>query len=544
MTAPNIQRELISVCAHLTTKKITAKIVRDKQPFSLPVDESCDATVKEQMAIVFRYVDKIGCVIERFIGVVHVKNTSAKYLKIAIYAFFVKHGLSLTSLRGQGYNGASNMRGEFNGLKTLILRENKSAFYIHCFSHQLQLALVKVISNHSALGEFFQSLYKLSNTIAASCKHRDLLRDKQYENVISLISNGDLHMGRGLNQEYTIKRPGDTRWGSHIGTIHSVINLFSSVVDVLMVIEIEGDDWQNKSQARSLLRIMENFEFVFLLFLMKRVLGITNELSQVLQRKDQDLLNAIQFLRISKRRLHKMRNEDTCFDILLKEASDMCKDNDIQILENMEDNFGSTKQRITPITNKHHFKVKLMYTVLDNIQEELNNRFDEINMRLLQCMASLDPSNSFVAFNKERLLEFAKFYPTDFPQHNIWLLDDQLENYYEDVSTNANFTHVEGIADLAKKMVEFKKDVAYNKVFLLIKLALVLPVATATIERVFSVMNLVKNSLRVDTPVLDFMGQLPEHLQPMVYTLLECQLVVAFEEFVASQPVDLMATAL
>ncbi|XP_031282487.1 zinc finger MYM-type protein 1-like [Pistacia vera] len=383
MTAPNIQRELTSVCAHLMTKKIIAEIVRDKQPFSLLVDESRDVAVKEQMAIVFCYVDKIGCVIEHFIGVVHVKNTSAKSLKIAIDAFFVKHGLSLTSLRGQGYDGASNMRGEFNGLKTLILRENKLAFYIHCFSHQLQLALVKVVSNHSALGEFFQSLSMLSNTIAASCKRIDLLRDKQYENVISLISNGDLHIRRGLNQECIIKRPGDTRWGSHIGTIHSVINLFSSVVDVLRVIEIEGDDWQNKSQARSLLRIMENFEFVFLLFLMKRVLGITNELSQALQRKDQDLLNAIQVVQISKRRLHKMRNEDTCFDILLKEAFDMCKDNDIPILENMEDNCGRTKLGIALITNKHHFKVELIYTVLDNIQEELNNRFDEVNMRLL-----------------------------------------------------------------------------------------------------------------------------------------------------------------
>ncbi|XP_031248326.1 uncharacterized protein LOC116106113 [Pistacia vera] len=110
MTAPNIQRELTSVCAHLTTKKIIAEIVRDKQPFSLLVDESYDVAVKEQMAIVFRYVDKIGCVIERFIRIVHVKNTSAKSLKIAIDAFFVKHGLSLTSLRGKGYNGASNMR--------------------------------------------------------------------------------------------------------------------------------------------------------------------------------------------------------------------------------------------------------------------------------------------------------------------------------------------------------------------------------------------------------------------------------------------------
>ncbi|XP_031258560.1 zinc finger MYM-type protein 1-like [Pistacia vera] len=211
MTAPKIQRQLTSVCAYLMTKKIIAEIVRDKQLFSLLVDESRDVAVKEQMAIVFCYVDKIGCVIEHFIGIVHVKNTSAKFLKIAIDAFFVKYGLSLTSLRGQGYDGASNMRVEFNSLKTLILRESKFAFYIHCFSHQLQLALVKVVSKHLALGEFFQTLSMLSNTIAASCKRRDLLRDKQYEYVISLISNGDILTGRGLNQECTIKRPGDTR---------------------------------------------------------------------------------------------------------------------------------------------------------------------------------------------------------------------------------------------------------------------------------------------------------------------------------------------
>ncbi|XP_031255347.1 zinc finger MYM-type protein 1-like [Pistacia vera] len=179
MIAPKIQRQLTNVCAHFTTKKIIAKIVRDKQPFSLLVDKSHDVAVKEQIAIVFHYVGKIGYVIERFIGIVHVKNTSAKSLKIAIDTFFVKHGLSLTSLRRQGYDRASNMRGEFNGLKTLILRENKSAFYIHCFSHQLQLALDKVVSNHSALGEFFQSLSMLSNTVAASCKCGDLLRDKQ-----------------------------------------------------------------------------------------------------------------------------------------------------------------------------------------------------------------------------------------------------------------------------------------------------------------------------------------------------------------------------
>ena len=96
------------------------------------------------MAVVIRYVNKRGEIIERFLGLVLVRETSAKCLKEAIKSLFAKYGLSLSILRGQGYDGASNMRDEFNGLKSLILRENPSALYVHCFAHQLQLVIVSV----------------------------------------------------------------------------------------------------------------------------------------------------------------------------------------------------------------------------------------------------------------------------------------------------------------------------------------------------------------------------------------------------------------
>jgi hypothetical protein len=47
---------------------------------------------------------------------------------------FEKHGLALSRLRDQGYDGASNMSGEFNGFKTLIMSENNSTHYVHCFA--------------------------------------------------------------------------------------------------------------------------------------------------------------------------------------------------------------------------------------------------------------------------------------------------------------------------------------------------------------------------------------------------------------------------
>ena len=45
-------------------------------------------------------------------------------------------------------------------------------------------------------------------------------------------------------------------------------------------------------------------------------------------------------------------------------------------------------------------------------------------------------------------------------------------------------------------MVEMKKNVSYPLVYSLMTLALILLVATTTVERVFSAMNIIKNQLR------------------------------------------------
>ena len=87
-----------------------------------------------------------------------------------------------------------------------------------------------------------------------------------------------------MNQKTNLKHPGDIRWGSYYGTILNLILIFSSVVDILEIIEEDGLSDQ-KVEARSSMRSILSFEFVFALHLMKNILGITNELSIVLQKK-------------------------------------------------------------------------------------------------------------------------------------------------------------------------------------------------------------------------------------------------------------------
>jgi hypothetical protein len=61
---------------------------------------------------------------------------------------------------------------------------------------------------------------------------------------------------------------------------------------------------------------------------------------------------------------------------------------------------------------------------------------------------------------------------------------------------NENFRGLENLVDLSVKLVETRSHIVHNLVYFLLKLVLLLPVATENIERAFSAMSFVKSKLR------------------------------------------------
>ncbi|XP_029147089.1 uncharacterized protein [Arachis hypogaea] len=301
LRAPSIQKDIVRAAASETTKAIVNDL--GDELFAVLVDEAREISIKEQMSVCLRYVNKEGQVREHFLGLVYVSSTNALSLKLALESLLETYNLSLSRVRGQGYDGASNMQGEFNGLKTLILKENYYAFYVHCFAHQLQLALVTVAKKQVEIALLFNLLTNLCNVVGVSCKRRDMLRDSQMTKTIEALQSGEISSGRGLNQEIALKRAGDTRWGSHYGTILRLISLFPSMVNVLEYVEEDGNNSEQRAEACHLLNVIQSFEFIFNLHLIKNILGVTNELSQALQRNDQDIVNAMALVKMSKQRL-------------------------------------------------------------------------------------------------------------------------------------------------------------------------------------------------------------------------------------------------
>ncbi|CAL8152371.1 unnamed protein product [Prunus armeniaca] len=133
--APNIQKELVNSCATETIDAIISDM--DNSFFSILVDESRDVSIREQMAVVLRYVNK----------------------------------------KGQ------------------ILREYPQAYYVHCFAHQLQLALIAVAKGNENIATFFTTASSVVNIIGASCKRCDALREQQQKDIMEALEIDDLEMG-------------------------------------------------------------------------------------------------------------------------------------------------------------------------------------------------------------------------------------------------------------------------------------------------------------------------------------------------------------
>jgi hypothetical protein len=75
-------------------------------------------------------------------------------------------------------------------------------------------------------------------------------------------------------------------------------------------------------------------------------------------------------------------------------------------------------------------------------------------------------------------------------------LIDQLNIYVDVMRRGPNFLACGSLSGLALELVKTGQHLVFPLVYRLIRLALILPVATASVERVFSAMNIIKTDLR------------------------------------------------
>ncbi|KAK4737948.1 hypothetical protein R3W88_001645 [Solanum pinnatisectum] len=141
------------------------------------------------------------------------------------------------------------------------------------------------------------------------------------------------------------------------------------------------------------------------------MLLLTNELNKALQKKDQDIVNAMRLFILSNKRLQTMR--ESGLESLMDEVSSFCGKHHILVPEMTED-YPRSKRKKAEISYLHHFRVELFYAVIDLQLQELNNHFNVVTSDLLVGMASLNLVDSFANFSKSGIMKLAEYYKSEF----------------------------------------------------------------------------------------------------------------------------------
>ncbi|KDO46574.1 hypothetical protein CISIN_1g046422mg, partial [Citrus sinensis] len=419
--APKIQNELLNILANKVQHKIRA------------LDESH----KKKMAIILRYVDCDGFIRERFFEVVNVDDIKASTLKNEICNVLARYNLLVENLRGQGHDGASNMSREWNGLQFLFLNDCPFVYYVHCFTHRLQLVLVAVSKKLSSIVNFVNDSFKRYSKLKAA-------KEKE---IIGLIASKELETSTSANQVQTLQRPGDTRWSLYFTSVSRLIKMFSTTPEVLRKMFDDGSSPDLCGEAKGAYREMKSFEFVFILLSLDRALGISNILCQPLQ--------------------NKIFRHLKCFEYSLElifyfSTRCSCKQKDY-------------------VTVEHSYHFDIFNAVINFQLTDINSRFLERTLELLTLCSTLDPIDGFKLFDTDLICCLAeKFYLHDFTTNEIIALRRELEHYK---------------FDLCRRLIETKKLQHYFLIDRLICLMLTLPISTATTECGFSAMSLIKTSL-------------------------------------------------
>ena len=111
--------------------------------FSVFADEATDVSSKDQMPLVLRFVNKEGNIREDFIMFILCENgVSGEAIADSIVSEIRNLSLDMNNCCGQGYGGAGNMAGKYQGAAARIQRQYPLANYVHCASHRLNLCIV------------------------------------------------------------------------------------------------------------------------------------------------------------------------------------------------------------------------------------------------------------------------------------------------------------------------------------------------------------------------------------------------------------------
>lgn len=401
-----IQNEILN-CIGTVVRSEIVKEIQNSKFYSLLCDETTDVSGDPQLVFCVRYVNlKDMQIREDFLGFEKISSKTGQDLRNTVEQYLNRLGLDLANMRGQGYDGGSNMAGRLNGLQALVMQEFPLAFFMHCFSHSLNLVL-------STSCELFQIrnmvgiLGKISAFFSISSKRTDALIEE-------------------IPVDATVPKTGlktycPTRWVDRHDSVTEFREKFQYVLQALAKMK-RWRDSNTSSLASSYEAAMTQPDFIVSLEILNYVLNLTVTLSTQLQKPTLDLSQALEDVEVVVTTLSNAKEQSvSTFSDIYAKAVKTARNAGTEISLNGR---GSRKGKKGYNKPEDFYRQTVFVPFLEHVIENLKSRLGG-RLKTVIALQGLIPSR-LDSYSDEVILKAAAVYRKDWAQTSEAQLQSEL----------------------------------------------------------------------------------------------------------------------
>lgn len=478
-------------CISNSIENDTLNAIHEQPCIAIMADETTDSGNLEQFSIFGRFPHNMG--MEHYLGMVHVEQTTAKSLMEALSSFLLAKGIDIKKVVFIAFDGCNTMSGVNKGVQRLFRHRSVYALYINCRNHKLALCFKHLFKQYPLLEETDATLVSLSNLFEYSPQKQAVLEKVQEvkgEKILLPI------------------RPSVTRWLSHRDCCVRLVDRYESIIDALdEIYTMKGKDPQVLGVRIALLKP----DVVCMVLALCEVLSETNKLSLILQKEDTNFVklpvyvnSTISCIQEIERKLEDREYEQLHFFSKCDEILDIVKDRAALV----------RRMRGGDDFDKDSVVTKIIIPLMKSLENEINDAF-HCNP-VLRAFGVLDPRN--FPEDLQDMQEYGQLEIDVLSNHYGKVLKDTYEGHTETgipfvdgerlkIEFSA-FKHQiyalkksnnEKYSNLRSILFHFEEPglkQIYPNIYKILQIANVLPTGTASVERGFSHLGIIKTSLR------------------------------------------------
>ena len=514
------QNDLLDCMASAILETIVQD-VKASHYYSVLADEAADVSGVEQLGVAVQFI-KDGTAKEKLVKFVACDSVRGVDICRELQDTLKELGLDVSNCRGQGYDGAGAMSGEFNGCQALFQEFAPFAKYYHCANHQLNLALSRsssvreihcMLCDLKALGVFFKFSPK---------------RQKALEEAIKSINAERRSVKRLEITQHKFKLLCETRWVERHTTLEDFADLYEPLLNCLEEIAYNTVKiWDAKSvtEANGLLRSVTSAEFIAAFQTTHYFLGFSKSLSIQLQGSSKEILEAYQEINLLKQILIRERADaDEVFKVVYGRMVDMAKqagtDDAGELPVPRRCRRQTLRSNVPSSTSEEYWRRTVFCPYLDNFISELSSRFSAMTVRAVQGLLLIPGATCLTSLSLEKEKELLAAYETDLPSPHSF--SQEMKRWKtkwsccEAAGLPLPYTLVDTLAATTAA--------TFPNIHKILTVMLVSPVTTATVERSISALGYVKSKLR------STMGQ--ERLNALLLLFIHKDVAIDYEAVV------------